>query len=86
MVGVIVGVMVGVTVRVGVTVGVTVGDQTFLLPNFMHLKVLPLITFFAFICLQGEPFLITAESAIGDEKSSNVAIKVPEKIRFMEKK
>ena len=52
----------------------------------MHLKVLPLITFFAFICLQGEPFLITAESAIGDEKSSNVAIKVPEKIRFMEKK
>ena len=60
---------------VGAGEGVAV--QTFFLPAFTQLKVLPLITFFTPICVQGEPFLIVAASAGIDDATNNAAITSP---------
>ena len=76
-----VGLRVGVADTVGLGAGVAdavgVAVQTFFLPALTQLKVLPLITFFKPICLQGEPFLIVAASAGIEDVASNAAITSP---------
>ena len=73
-----VGLGVGVADVVGLGVGVAdavgVAVQTFFLPDLTQLKVLPLITFFTPICLQGEPFLIVAALAGIKDTASNPVI------------
>jgi len=80
-VGLGVGVAVGVADAVGLGVGVAdavgVAVQTFFLPDLTQLKVLPLITFFTPICLQGEPVFIVAASAGIEVVASNAAITSP---------
>ena len=77
-----VGLGVGVADVVGLGVGVAdavgVAVQTFFLPDLTQLKVLPLITFFTPICLQGEPVFIVAASAGIEVVASNAAITSPE--------
>ncbi len=77
-----VGLGVGVADVVGLGVGVAdavgVAVQTFFLPDLTQLKVLPLITFFTPICLQGEPVFIVAASAGIEDVASNAAITSPE--------
>ena len=73
-----VGLGVGVADVVGLGVGVAdavgIAFQTFFLPDLTQLKVLPLITFFTPICLQGEPFLIVAALAGIKDTASNPVI------------
>ena len=76
----------GSAVEVGVADAVGVAVQTFFLPVLTQLKVLPLITFFSPICLQGEPFLIVAASEGIEDAASKVAITRLAKVFLIPKK
>jgi len=59
------------------------GIQIFLLPDFVHFKLLPPMTFLAPSCVQGAPLLITAASAKVNEVESRTAISTPENAFLM---